>query len=262
LKFSLIGTQNNDTSTKPCSILQKFEYPFLTLQQYPIGFIRSICGVVCARSVKLHTSTTTTQQTNESNFGNNLRDKWFIEIRNEIRTQMKSLECNIVLGYTETKSICEDVCIISAMGTACVCDEAFFQHHEVHMNSEEYFKLFDDPKIKNCSLCHMTTTNLAQDEIQTNNGQEDKQEEKQTDVQRELCGVCSRSYVPDVLFLTIQPIPELYMIGNGCLLKAVVSRPLKKCSAETNAKIISDCLPFMEYELHKQLLNKIKLNGI
>jgi hypothetical protein len=289
IQVNQLSTQTSEINAKQHSILEKYEYPFLTLQQYPIGFIKSVCGIVCARSVKLHTSTTTTQQTSENNFGNNLRDKWFIEIRNEIRTQMKSLECNIVLGYTETKSICEDVCIISAMGTACICDETFFQHYEANMNSDEFFKLFDEPSIKNCSICHiLTSSNTITDESQMNLNQDDKQEDKQTnDLQHDMCGVCSSASVPDVLFLTIQPLPELQTNGDGCLLKAVVSRPRKKCSGELSAKIISDCLPFMEYvliglnihldeiflhficvllilsryEMHKQLLNKLKLNG-
>lgn len=46
------------------------------------------------------------------------REKWWIEIRNEIRSHMKSLSCHAVIGYTETKSIYEDVCVLSATGTA------------------------------------------------------------------------------------------------------------------------------------------------
>jgi len=56
--------------------------------------------------------------------------------------------------------------------------------------------------------------------------------------------------------------PELLTIGQGCLIKAIVSRQVKGSSSETCAKMISDCLPFIEYELHRQLLNKIKLKGM
>ncbi len=49
---------------------------------------------------------------------------------------------------------------------------------------------------------------------------------------------------------------------KGTLLRAVVTRPHKKCNGEISAKIISDYLPFMEYELHRQLLGKLKLKGM
>ena len=76
------------------------------------------------------------------------------------------------------------------------------------------------------------------------------------------CGVCGQGQVPDVLFTSIQPISEIETVGQGCLLRAIVTRPRKKCSGEISAKIISDYLPFMEYELHRQLLGKLKLKGM
>jgi hypothetical protein len=39
-------------------------------------------------------------------------------------------------------------------------------------------------------------------------------------------------------------------------------RPRKKGSGEISAKLISDYLPFMEYELHRQLLGKLKLKAM
>jgi hypothetical protein len=68
--------------------------------------------------------------------------------------------------------------------------------------------------------------------------------------------------VPDILFTTVQPLAEIETIGKGCLLRGIVTRPRKKCSGEISAKIISDYLPFMEYELHRQLLGKLKLKGM
>ena len=67
--------------------------------------------MVCARSVKLLTSLNTDDLVD-------VRDKWWTEIRKEIYSHMKSLNCHVVLGYTETQSICEDVCVLSASGTA------------------------------------------------------------------------------------------------------------------------------------------------
>ncbi len=39
-------------------------------------------------------------------------------------------------------------------------------------------------------------------------------------------------------------------------------RTKKKAQGEGNATIISNLLPFLEYELHTQLMNKLKLRGM
>lgn len=52
------------------------------------------------------------------------------------------------------------------------------------------------------------------------------------------------------------------MIGRGCFLQSHVCRPLKDTKGESNAKEISDGLPFLEYELHRLLLNKLKIKGM
>jgi hypothetical protein len=75
-----------------------------------VGFIKSLSGIVSARSVKLLTSLSSDELLD-------VRDKWWTEIRKEIYSHMKSLNCHVVLGYTETQSICEDVCVLSASGT-------------------------------------------------------------------------------------------------------------------------------------------------
>jgi hypothetical protein len=59
------------------------------------------------------------------------REKWWVEIRNEIRSHMKSLSCQAVVGYTETKSIYEDVCVLSATGTAARGNEFILQSTQI-----------------------------------------------------------------------------------------------------------------------------------
>jgi hypothetical protein len=73
------------------------------------------------------------------------------------------------------------------------------------------------------------------------------------------CNICGAAQVPDIIFSTIQPLAEIETIGQGCVLHAIVTRSRKKCTGEISAKIISDYLPFMEYELHRQLLLKLKV---
>lgn len=68
--------------------------------------------------------------------------------------------------------------------------------------------------------------------------------------------------MPDVLISTIE-IPEgIPIIGRGCFLQSHVCRPLRDTRGESNAKEISDGLPFLEYELHRLLVNKLKVKGM
>lgn len=177
------------------------------------------------------------------------RDKWWIEIRNEIRSHMKALSCHIVLGYTETKSIYEDVCVLSASGTAAVIDETFFAN--TSSLSSNYFEennleKFNDKTIKSCKICHVPYS----------------ESELPFPVSLTQCLVCGNGLVPDIIMSSIQPLPEIETIGQGTLLRAVVTRPHKKCNGEISAKMISDYLPFMEYELNRQLVGKLKLKGM
>lgn len=68
--------------------------------------------------------------------------------------------------------------------------------------------------------------------------------------------------VPDILLATIEPPEGLPLTGRGCFLQAFECRPKKDNRGELNAKEISDGLPFLEFEVHKQLLNKLHINGM
>lgn len=46
------------------------------------------------------------------------RDAWWNEIRDEIRSHAASLGHTAVIGYNETTSICDNLCLLSATGTA------------------------------------------------------------------------------------------------------------------------------------------------
>uniref|UniRef100_A0A8C2WEE7 C2 domain-containing protein 5 n=1 Tax=Cyclopterus lumpus TaxID=8103 RepID=A0A8C2WEE7_CYCLU len=155
------------------------EFPFFTLTSFPPGFLVHVGGVVSARSVKLLDRIHNPDEPET-------RDAWWEEIRQEIKSHAKALGCHAVVGYSESTSICEEVCILSASGTA----------------------------------------------------------------------------VPDVLFTTIDLPPEAAVTGKGCLIQARLCRLKKKAQGEVNATAISNLLPFMEYELHTQLMNKLKLRSM
>lgn len=76
------------------------------------------------------------------------------------------------------------------------------------------------------------------------------------------CSICKRAKVPDVMFTTIEVPANIPTTGRGCFIQATVCKNKKDLRGELNAKEISDCLPFLEYELHSLLLNKLKIKGM
>lgn len=76
------------------------------------------------------------------------------------------------------------------------------------------------------------------------------------------CAICRRGKVPDILFTTIELPDNIPIVGRGCFVQATVCRPKRDLRGELNAKEISDGLPFLEYELHSLLLNKIKVKSM
>lgn len=81
-------------------------------------------------------------------------------------------------------------------------------------------------------------------------------------VKMKKCAVCRKGRVPDVLLATLE-VPEFMQVtGRGCFMQAQVVRAKRDLRAELNAKEISDGLPFLEYELHRVLINKLKAKGM
>ena len=166
------------------------------------------------------------------------RDKWWNEIRNEIRSQLVSLNCHVVLGYSENRSICEDVCVLSASGTAAIVDETYFSspssfdqsnhsppneqqqqqqnsiNNFVDLNSHSYSSFArcsssaNNSKAKSCKLCHIPYS----------------ENELPFPVALSNCANCGQGLVPDIIFTSIQPLQEVETIGQGCLLRAIVTR--------------------------------------
>ncbi len=52
------------------------------------------------------------------------------------------------------------------------------------------------------------------------------------------------------------------VIGQSTFIHAFVCRPKKDCKSELNAREISEGLPFLEYELNRQLVNKLRIKGM
>uniref|UniRef100_A0A3B1ID34 C2 domain-containing protein 5 n=1 Tax=Astyanax mexicanus TaxID=7994 RepID=A0A3B1ID34_ASTMX len=170
------------------------------------------------------------------------RDAWWEEIRQEIKSHAKALGCHAVVGYSESTSICEEVCILSASGTAAILSSRFMQDGALDVDH----RLFEDLAPPGCGFCH-----IPYDELNM-----------PFPAQLTYCHCCRRFKVPDVLFTTIDLPTEANVTGKGCLIQARLCRTKKKAQGEGNATSISNLLPFLEYELHTQLMNKLKLRSM
>uniref|UniRef100_A0A1A8F4B6 C2 domain-containing protein 5 n=1 Tax=Nothobranchius korthausae TaxID=1143690 RepID=A0A1A8F4B6_9TELE len=217
--------------------LEQREFPFFTLTSFPPGFLVHVGGVVSARSVKLLDRIHNPDEPET-------RDAWWEEIRQEIKSHAKALGCHAVVGYSENTSICEEVCILSASGTAAILNPRYMREGCLDFGSTDH--RFDDPSPPSCGFCH-----IPYDELNM-----------PFPAQLAYCYQCRRQKVPDVLFTTIDLPAEAAVTGKGCLIQARLCRLKKKAQGEVNATAISNLLPFMEYELHTQLMNKLKLRSM
>ncbi|XP_063980326.1 uncharacterized protein LOC135164172 isoform X2 [Diachasmimorpha longicaudata] len=279
---AIVRTMNQDT-------LEMLEYPFITMQYYPPGFILHLGGLVSARSVKLIERITNLEEPEG-------RDAWWKEIRMEVRSHARALGCNVVLGYKEEISICDDVCVLNASGTAAVINLLnTSQDQELVLNKTEKPSMpnpIDNDKEKNLQK-NVLTKNEKSEEVSDVASQNQTAKIQcisdfndhetlhvpsqsacslchlpynessvpfRVDVSK--CVICRRHSVPDVLFTTIELPDNIPTTGRGCFLQATVCKNKKDLRGELNAKEISDCLPFLEYELHSLLLNKLKVKGM
>ncbi|XP_012784536.2 C2 domain-containing protein 5 isoform X8 [Ochotona princeps] len=220
----------------PRRFCRRREFPFFTLTAFPPGFLVHVGGVVSARSVKLLDRIHNPDEPET-------RDAWWAEIRQEIKSHAKALGCHAVVGYSESTSICEEVCILSASGTAAVLNPRFLQEGTVEGCLEQ--RLEENVPV-GCGFCH-----IPYDELNM-----------PFPAHLTYCYNCRKQKVPDVLFTTIDLPTDAAVIGKGCLIQARLCRLKKKAQAEANATAVSNLLPFMEYEVHTQLMNKLKLKGM
>ncbi|XP_059114753.1 C2 domain-containing protein 5 isoform X5 [Peromyscus eremicus] len=216
--------------------LEQREFPFLTLTAFPPGLLVHVGGVVSARSVKLLDRIHNPDEPET-------RDAWWAEIRQEIKSHAKALGCHAVVGYSESTSICEEVCILSASGTAAVLNPRFLQEGTVEGSLDQRI---EENLPVGCGFCH-----IPYDELNM-----------PFPAHLTYCYNCRKQKVPDVLFTTIDLPTDAVVVGKGCLIQARLCRLKKKAQAEANATAISNLLPFMEYEVHTQLMNKLKLKGM
>ncbi|XP_068619509.1 C2 domain-containing protein 5 isoform X2 [Battus philenor] len=217
--------------------LEMLEYPFLTMTEYPPGFIVHIGGTVCARSVKLV----------DGGGESASRAAWWAELRTELRAHARALRCTAVLAYCEKAAVREDVCVLSASGTAAVINlDCDFVNDDTPVTVGGGSRVIEEVEVESCSAAHVPYSPGA------------------GPYRAELaaCGGCRRARVPTVLLATCAKPNRLVAYPKAVTLTAVAARVRRAPPAsEPGARDISDQLPFLEYELHKLLLAKLRMQG-
>lgn len=230
-----------------------------TLSKVPAGCIAGIGGIVSAKSVKL--------MSEETDYGSaETRDRWLCELRDEVRSHARNLGCNLVLGYRESISTHDDLYILAAEGTACrmrrretkrrtimltegsSADEAVVPDEAPITKTSPLVARNVRPirRLKDCASCHLPRGRSIFKS--GDNG--------------ELCNICRKSIVADMILSTIDVSPDVETFGDQLLVESYICRPLKKKKdGESVATTVSSNLPFIEYELYRQLQFKLRYHG-
>jgi hypothetical protein len=146
-----------------------------------------------------------------------------------------------------------NICILSAEGTAAIIDSSTI----IDGKASEQTPLID------CSIFHIpegTMSPFAQAQQQEHH---QRSHRTQTDLpmpKEGRCNLCDKGQVPELLLSTCElpPAPS-GLFTKQHFIEARICRPKKRKIGESNGKCISQLLPFAEYDLHKQLLYKMKL---
>ncbi|KAJ3174916.1 hypothetical protein HDU87_006582 [Geranomyces variabilis] len=259
------------------------EHVTFTLHCFPAGAVLGIGGLVSATSVKVI-----------ENDKAEVREAWWAELRDEIKTHARALGCPFVIGYSENSSVSNDLAVLHCSGTAAIMDMTMMGSGEggtggasqptSRMNSvfgawesgkvdrdenlsqsslsqprasltsgdfrDNFMEVFAKrrrrrKRAKGCQACHITY----------------RRDESPFPMSYSKCGLCRKKYVPEVLLTTIDPPSELTTIGNGVLLEAHVCR-YRKTHGDSRPSIISEAIPFAQYDIHRQLMYKLRIYGL
>ena len=75
------------------------------------------------------------------------------------------------------------------------------------------------------------------------------------------CLLCGKKWVPECILATCEPPARLPVRGSGVFVQARVCRARPKATGETDALAVSEALPFLEFELARQMMLKLKCLG-
>ena len=169
----------------------------------------------------------------EEDDGEDTRETWWQEIRQEVRNHARSLSCNVIVGYAEDIVISEDCVVMCASGTAASCDLA-------HVLDLDANGAIFGPPFQNTGPAAKEKARAAAAVPLANSAEENPAYEDCSylhvpyvdyslpySCKLSRCVTCGKGRVPDVIFCTIEPPVGFQVVGRGCLLQAKVLR-LKK----------------------------------
>ncbi|CAD2096880.1 conserved Plasmodium protein, unknown function [Plasmodium vinckei petteri] len=230
---------NRRNAIQPNSTSYNFvDVILLTVDSLPQNIKYKYGGLVASKAVKVLHPRLTEQH----------RDEWLLEIRDELKSNATFLSCNVILGYKEDAYIFNDVIVLFCYGTAINVLPSFFYDDKIiafSPNDQNKHSQKDESKSssKNSSCIYL---HYASKEIENSNI---------------FCRICNDASVPKILISSSNAPKNLAVIGNGFLISAFVVYPLKKNHGENLASEISEILPFLELNLHKQIICKLLVNG-
>ncbi|CAK9088611.1 C2 domain-containing protein 5 (138 kDa C2 domain-containing phosphoprotein) [Durusdinium trenchii] len=153
------------------------------------------------------------------------RESWWSDLREELLSHARCLGGDSIVGYREHVSITDEVITLSVMGTALR-----------HLGSGA-------SNLPDCSLAHAS-------ESRDDAGRLSK------------CAMCGEGMVPNILLATMDFPEGLPIVGRSELVEARVVRLKRKMAGEAHAQDLSEALPYLELELHKQLVHKMRVMGL
>ncbi len=237
---------------------------FLTLSDLPPHTIGHIGGMVTARAVHVLKDITEDDHSN-------VRSQWWSAIRKEMSSTARKLNCNCVVGYTEKIAIHGGVAVISGQGTAArihvrritkmvmpapprdtlVSGQPIATHHagtDSHTMTVRRV-MRRKPRGKLPGLCNAVHPPYRHNDMS---------------VGTSVCCYCGVRRAPLLLLASMSPPPELPVHGDPVLLQARVRLPVGsgKIHGEGGAVRVSDKLPFVENDLHAQLIRQMYAVGV
>eukprot|EP01064_Diplonema_japonicum_P012383 TRINITY_DN19864_c0_g1_i1.p1 TRINITY_DN19864_c0_g1~~TRINITY_DN19864_c0_g1_i1.p1 ORF type:complete len:1232 (+),score=296.07 TRINITY_DN19864_c0_g1_i1:69-3764(+) len=222
--------------------LMKENTKLLTIKSLPCNVVKRVGGVVSARSIKLITQLKTKAVVQE-------RDSWWQEIREEIKANARHFCCNAVVGYTEATAFHEDICILSASGTAVIADWGAFMWPIPKVLKKQYGKQQGDSKKRDwCRIAHIPTT-----DVKMAAGAGENVLVK--------CLNCKKKPVPAFLLANMEIPPDMPVEGTPRLVEARYVKKKDSSSGESLAIEVSKALPHLEYNVHRELIHKVQKNG-
>lgn len=237
------------------------EVLLLTLDSIPKGCRINFGSLVSSYSVKILRN-----RSRGDEGKTHIRDEWWKEIRSEIRQHARAQGCDAVFGYKEATAIYDDVCVLTAQGTAAKlhedCSERFppNPHSSLMSRSKSSGGFLPSPNSMKRASGSLGTSHLHQKTkewcdcmwVHAPEASELSPSENPS-----ICQICHNGQVHSVLLSTLELPPDLPITGSCNLLQARTCRRLKR----VDPTLITEILPFLTFDLHRQFMYKLRLSG-